>query len=238
MARKARHTPGGYIYHVHNRSAGRIALFRNEDDYAAFERVLLEAHGRIPLRILAWCLMKNHWHFVVWPRTDDEVTAFFRWLSHTHAMRWRVARASVGWGHLYQGRFKAFPVERGHHLLEVCRYVERNALTAGAVKRAEDWRWGSLHIRCQKRGAATEVALQGLLTPRVVQDAGSLKNWVKYVNAVATKSERERLEASAKRGCPYGEARWVSRVAGQLELEHTMRPEGRPPKPKTEGAIP
>jgi putative transposase len=67
MARKARNTPGVYIYHVLNRSAGRIALSRNEDDYAAFERVLLDAHGRIPLRILAWCLMKNHWHFVVWP---------------------------------------------------------------------------------------------------------------------------------------------------------------------------
>ena len=169
---------------------------------------------------------------------DDEVTAFFRWLWHTHAMRWQVARASVGWGHLYQRRFKAFPVEGGPHLLEVCRYVEGSALTAGTVKRAEDWRWGSLHVRCQTRAAATNIMLQGLLTPRVVQDAGSPKNWVKYVNTVATKRERERLEASANRGCPYGDAGWVSRTAGQLDLEHTMRPEGRPPKPKTEGTIP
>ena len=158
-------------------------------------------------------------------------------------------RCAGGWrGHRWEGaictrgrskgRFKAFPVESGPHLLEVCRYVERSALTAGAVKRAEDWRWGSLQVRCQTRAAATKAPLQGLLTPRVVRDVGSLKNWVKYVNTVATKRERERLEASANRGCPYGDAGWVSRMAGQLELEHTMRPEGRPPKRKTEGTIP
>ena len=85
------------------------------------------------MRILAWCLMRNHWHFVVWPREEGEVTAHFRWLAHTHAMRWHVAHGTVGRGHLYQGRFKSFPVEEDEHFLTVCRYVERNALTAGVV---------------------------------------------------------------------------------------------------------
>ena len=62
-------------------------------------------------------------------------------------MRWRVAHHTVGYGHVYQGRFKSFPIERDEHLLTVCRYVERNALTAGAAKRAEDWRWSSLYVR-------------------------------------------------------------------------------------------
>ncbi len=129
-------------------------------------------------------------------------------------------------------------MESGPHMLKVCRYVERNALDGGCGEAAADWRWGSLQVRCQTRAAATKVPLQRLLTPRVVKDAGSLKNQVKYVNTVATKEERERLAASANRGCPYGDAGWVSRTAGQLDLEHTMRPEGRPPKPKTEGTIP
>ena len=77
-------------------------------------------------RILAWCAMRTHWHFVVWPQEEGEVTAYFRWLSHTHAMRWHVAHNTVGRGHLYQGRFKSFPVEEDEHFLTVCRYVERS----------------------------------------------------------------------------------------------------------------
>ena len=92
-------------------------------------------------------IIKNHWHFVVWPTTDTQVTEFFRWLTNTHAVRWRVARRTVGWGSLYQGRFKAFPVQRNEHVLTVCRYVERNASRAGLIKRAENWRWGSLWAR-------------------------------------------------------------------------------------------
>ncbi len=147
MARRARHIRAGLFYHVINRSAGRSALFRRAGDYAAFERIMIEAGGKCDLRIVDWCLMKNHWHFVVWPRKAEDVTDYFRWLAHTHAMRWRVSRATVGWGHLYQGRFKACAVEAGGPLNQVRRYVQRNARTAGVVARAEDWRWGSLWAR-------------------------------------------------------------------------------------------
>ena len=91
--------------------------------------------------------MNNHWHFVVRPEKDGDLTAFFRWLAHTHAMRWRVSHRSVGYGHLYGGRFKAFPVQTGGSFLKVCRYVERNPLTAKAVARAQDYRWSSLWVR-------------------------------------------------------------------------------------------
>src|SRR5271157_2356705 len=84
-------------------------LFGKNADFEAFQRVMIEPHQRHPIRILSYCVMSNHWHFVVWPETDGQVTAFFRWLGHTHAMRWRVAHRTVGYGHLDQGRFKAFP---------------------------------------------------------------------------------------------------------------------------------
>jgi hypothetical protein len=82
-----------------------------------------------------------------WPRKDGELSDYFRWLAHTHAMRWHVAHNTVGRGHLYQGRFKSFPVEKDDYFYTLCRYVERNALTAQVVERAEDWRWGSLWAR-------------------------------------------------------------------------------------------
>ena len=106
MARRPRIAPGGYIYHVFNRSVGRMKLFSREKDFQAFETLIAEAQERHPMRILSYCLMGTHWHFVVRPKRDGELTAFFRWLSHTHAMRWRVAHRTVGYGHLYQGRFK------------------------------------------------------------------------------------------------------------------------------------
>lgn len=100
MARRARVTPGGLVYHVLNRTVAGLPLFRKKADYEAFERIMIEAYERHPLRIPGWRLMRNHWHFVVWPREEGEVTAYFRWLAHTHAMRWHVAHNTVGRGHL------------------------------------------------------------------------------------------------------------------------------------------
>jgi putative transposase len=222
MPRRARQTPAGHVYHVLNRAAGRIALFRKDADYAAFERVMLLAHQRVPLRILDWCIMRNHWHFVVWPRTPTQVTEFFRFLAHTHAMRWRVSRRTVGWGHLYQGRFKAFPVQTDRHFLTVCRYVQRNALTAGVVQRAEQWPWGSLWAR--QKGPAE---LRGMLTDGPVARPG---HWLELVNAALTPKELARVRLSATRGRPYGEAAWVQQTAQELGIEHTLRREGRPSK--------
>src|SRR5687768_16841252 len=91
--------------------------------------------------------MGNHWHFVVWPRKDDELSRFFGYLGLTHASRWQVAHDAVGMGHVYQSRFKNFMIEQDEHLLWVLRYVERNPLRAGAVKRAQDWPWSSLRTR-------------------------------------------------------------------------------------------
>ena len=222
MARKARIAPGGLVYHVLNRAVARLPLFRKQADFEAFERVIQEAQARHPTRILAWCLMRNHWHFVLWPREDGELTAFVRWLAHTHAMRWHVAHGTVGGGHLYQGRFKSFPVQQDEHFLTICRYVERNACTAGVVRRAEDWRFSSLWVR--KHGDDTMRAL--LSAWPVTRPA----DWVRRVNAAWTAKELERLRVSTTRGRPYGSPGWQEQVVGRLGLEYTVRREGRPSK--------
>jgi putative transposase len=222
MPRVARVAPGGWVYHVLNRAVARRPLFRREPDYAAFEEVLGEAYQRHPTRILAWCLMPNHWHFVLWPRADGELTAFLRWLAHTHAMRWQVAHGTVGWGHVYQGRFKSFPVQTDEHVLTVCRYVERNALTAGLVPRAEAWRWGSLWVR---RSGGRE--LRGLLSEGPVDWP---RNWVPEVNTPLSPKEVEAVRLCVTRGRPLGSEAWQARTAARLGLAHTLRPEGRPRK--------
>jgi putative transposase len=229
MAGRARAAPGGLVYHVLDRAAGRTTLFRTDADFAAFERVMLEAHERFPLRVLAYCVMSNHWHFVAWPRADGELTAFFRWPANTHAVRWRVARRrTVGHGHLYQGRFKSFPIQRGEHLLTACRHVERNALSAGVVTRAEAWRWGSLWARDRGRDE-----LKAMLAGWPVDRPD---DWAATVNTALTPRELERLAASEARGRPFGDEQRVRRTMSRLGLTHTVRREGRPAKTGKIGA--
>ncbi len=197
-------------------------MFRKDAEFEAFQRVMIEACQRHPFRILSYCLMSNHWHFVVWPEEDGQLTNFFRWLAHTHAMRWRVSHRTVGYGHLYQGRFKSFPVQRDEHLLTLCRHVERNPLSAGLVRRAQLWRWSSLWARIHG-----DDAIRALLSPWPVERPA---DWTDRVNAALSAKELDRIRVSIERGRPYGGDTWVKRTVGALRLEHTVRPEGRPKK--------
>src|SRR5262249_12127375 len=128
-------------------AVGRAALFDKSLDYAAFEKVLRQAHEQVPMRLLAYCLLPNHWHLVLWPRKDDDLSEYMHWLTMTHTQRWHAHHHTTGTGPLYQGRFKSFPVEADDHYLTVCRYAERNPLRASLVPRGEHWRWCSLWHR-------------------------------------------------------------------------------------------
>src|SRR6476620_1726490 len=139
MPRTARIAPGGYVCQVLNRGNQRQPLFESDGDYLAMLRVLSETTERVPVRLLAWCLMPNHWHLVLWPAKDGQLGQFMQRRTTTHVRRWRLHRHSVGHGHLYQGTYKSFPVEEDEHFYSVCRYVERNPLRAKLVRRAADW---------------------------------------------------------------------------------------------------
>jgi REP element-mobilizing transposase RayT len=90
---------------------GRRTLFDKEGDFLAFERVMEETLRTCKMRICGYCLMSNHWHFVVWPESDGELPTFMQQLTNMHVKHWKEHRREVGFGHLYQGRFKSFPVE-------------------------------------------------------------------------------------------------------------------------------
>jgi putative transposase len=210
-----------------NRANGRLQLFSRPFDYAAFETTLLEAWTRLPLRIIGYSVMPNHWHFVVWPRVGahDEVSEFFRWLTVTHTQRWHACHGTSGSGHLYQGRFKAFPVQGDEHLHSVLRYVERNPVRARLVERAEMWRWGSLW----RRMFGTEEH-KHILTN---SPAPLGSEWLSHVNAPQSDAELEALRGSLRKGRPYGRDEWAKRAAKNLHLQHTFRSPGRPSKKGT-----
>lgn len=222
MPRPRRTAPGGFVYHVLNRANGRRTIFEKPHDYRAFEEMLAEVHERVPIRILAWCLMPNHWHLVLWPQLDGELSRYLHLLSVTHAQRWHAHRQTAGSGHVYQGRFKSFVVQTDSHFLAVCRYVEANALRARLVERAESWRWGSLWRTCRPRPDIGPPIEEWPL-PRP-------SGWIGYVNECAPEHELAALRSCAQRGTPYGSKAWTSEVARQLGLHGTMRPRGRPKK--------
>jgi putative transposase len=207
------------VYHVLNRAVGRATLFEKPADYLAFEKVLREARDWLPVRLLAYCVLPNHWHLVLWPEKDGDLSEHLRWLTVTHTQRWHAHHHTSGTGPIYQGRFKSFPVQEDDHLQTVCRYVERNALRAGLVSRAESWRWSSLYHRLHGGGPVLDpgpVALPG--------------KWVQYVNRAQTQAELEALRRCVVRGAPFGAEEWQKETAAALGLEASLRPRGRPRK--------
>ena len=220
MPRRPRLSTGGLAYHVLNRRVGRMALFEKPADYQAFEKILEEACEKTDIRLAAYCLMPNHWHVLLWPRHDGELSEVMRWVTVTHTQRWHAHRHSSGTGPVYQGRFKSFPVQTDEHFLTVARYVERNALRAKLVDRAEKWRWSSLWRREQKDPKQSEFLSDWPMErPR---------QWVQWINQTEREAELEDLRCCAQRGKPFGGEVWVVRMAKRLGLESTMRPRGRP----------
>ena len=109
---------------------GRVML-TNSRDYQAFVNLLPEASLRMPMRVLAYCLMPNHFHLVVWPSADGDLSRWMHWLRTAHVRRYQ--RHYHATGHVWQGRFKTFPIQDDDDLLVVLRYVE-----LGRVRRAGD----------------------------------------------------------------------------------------------------
>ena len=210
------------MYHVLNRGVAGISLFEKPPDYQAFEQVLRETLDQSPMRICAYSVMPNHWHLLLWPRRDGELAAFMQRLTITHVRRWQQQRGYAGLGHVYQGRYKSFPVQSDEHFWAVARYVERNALRGKLVLRAEEWRWSSLWRKCH-----------GTPEERSLLSAGPIDrpaNWVNRVNRADNETELESLRLSVQRGRPFGKPEWQRRIAKRLGLESAFRPTGRPPK--------
>ena len=221
MPRTARSTPAGFAYHVLNRGNHRGQIFHCEDDYGAFSHLLAQGVARFPVRLLAFCLMPYHIHLALWPQNDDGVSALMHWLLTTHATRYRKKHRVTG--HVWQGRFRAFPSQEADHLLTVLRYLERNPLRAGLVTSAEQWRWSSLRWH--------------LHPPRLtILDPGPVArpaDWLRHVNVPETEPELKALRRCAERGTPFGDEAWLGKVACQLGLEYTVRSRGRPTKQVT-----
>ena len=216
------------VYHVLNRAVRREPLFKRDADYEAFERVLEEAHDREPIRILSYCLMPNHWHLVVWPRLehDDQVSEFMRWLTLTHAQRWHAHFKTTGTGPIYQGRFKAFPVQDDKHLWTVLRYVERNPVRARLMRLAWRYPWSSAAAHCG------EADRSGLLDVAAWRRRYNPDAWRAILKQLEDEQMIQRIRSRTFNGRPLAGDRFVAKL--EAKLHRRLRPArmGRPSKPK------
>jgi len=181
-------------------------------------RLLYVSWERRPIGILAYCVMPNHFHLVLQPVADGDLSPWMQWLTTSHVRRHHRRYGSTG--HLWQGRYKSFPVATDRYLLAVLRYVEGNPLRAGLVHRAEEWPWSSLRWWASPHRPA--FLSEGPL------DRG--QDWPARVNQPDEERQLAALRHAVVRGCPLGPPAWRTQIASLLGLESTLRPRGRPPR--------
>lgn len=217
MPRSSRAIHAGVCYHLINRGNNRATLFHHPAEYAAFVGLMRAAQERIALDLLAACLMPNHFHLVVRPHRDVDVTRWMHWLLTTHAHRHNLTYGTSG--RVWQGRYKAFPIEQDEHLLTVVRYVERNAVRSGLVHRARDWKWGSAAWRLGPANRTRMLAELPIRLPR---------GWQDYVDEPQTSDETAALRACVNGQQPYGGERWRRNSAECSGFRGPGRRRGRP----------
>jgi putative transposase len=221
----ARHVPSRprlnvaeFVFHVFNRAIEDGVLFETPGDFALFLRLFRQTADRYPVRTLAYSLMPNHWHLVIWPVEDGALSSFMHDLTMTHAKTWREMRASTGRGALYQGRFKAVPIQRDDHFLCACRYVERNPLRARLVARAEEWEWSSASPLTHEPG-------RPVIAPWPVERP---RDWLDLLNVPEPPRTLEEIRRAVRKGVPFGDVVWSAVATGRLTWPVHGGQAGRP----------
>ncbi|MDQ3266935.1 MAG: transposase [Myxococcota bacterium] len=210
MPRIPRAATGSNILHIINRGNARATVFHSDSDYAGCINLLSKALDRFELELYAFTLMPNHFHLVVHPQTPTQLSEFMQWWLTAQVRRHHSLRQTSG--HVWQGRFKSFPIQQDEHLLTVLRYVLLNPVRAGLVREAQAWRWSSLRF-------------PRFTTRWPVRYAGSLESWLADPLAA---EELDRLRTSVARKAPFGDPQWQRTVAGAAGLATSLRPLGRP----------
>ncbi len=211
MPRRPRGELRGEIHHILNRGNNREIVFHDETDHSRFILAMKEAKTRVPIRVYSFTTMSNHFHAVVQPRDIDTLSRFVHaWMSghaQKHNCRYRLP------GHIWQGRFKAFPVEGDSHFLTVMKYVLLNPVRAGIVANPRDYPWSSLNHR--------DIVDPW---PMPVLD---LDEWLR---APLEPKLLEAIRNSVNRQLPFGDTAWTKRTAAALGIPTTPPRRGRPPK--------
>lgn len=216
MPRSARAIADNCFYHLINRGNCRQKVFHKEGDYDAFLDVLLGARQKYSVKVLAWCLMPNHFHLLVQPEEAVQLNKWMQWVITTHVRRYHKHYGTSG--HLWQGRYKSFIVQGDEHLVTVVRYIEGNPVRAMLSPAAAQWPWSSHQVR----NAGSKELLPDQLPFHLTED------WSTFVDTPLTDMEIDKIRNSVNRQAPFGHEKWIDEICVRMGLESTLRRRGWP----------
>lgn len=218
MSRPLRIEFAGAIYHVTSRGDRREDIVTDDSDRRLLLAVLGQAMERFDAQVLSYCLMSNHYHFVLHTRQAN-LSRLMRHVNGVYTQAFN--RRHEQGGHLFQGRFKAILVDREAYLLEVCRYVELNPVRAGLVARAGDWAWSSYraHVGVTPSPAWLDTAgLHAYLLGREPRDAADRRRAAsRYAALVEAARDVPLWDIGLRQQVYLGDEDFVARMLALVE---------------------
>ena len=213
MPRIARVVVPGFPHHVTQRGNRRQTTFFKPADYRAYMKMIAGEKDKAEVEIWAYCLMPNHTHLVVVPRSALSLSMLFK---EAHRRYTRRINEREGWrGHLWQERFHSFPMDE-EHLIAAVRYVERNPVRAGLCGSVEDWQWSSVHAHCRR-----EDDLLVSVAPMLER----IRDWHAYVAANDSDTFVGRFRRHARSGRPAGSKPFIDELEKRTGRRlHKRRP--------------
>lgn len=225
MARLPRVVITDVAHHVTQRGNARQVILADDGDRAAYLELLREYSALYSLALLGYCLMSNHVHLIVIPRTGE---GLWQTLKHTHgryASYWNARKSSSG--HVWQGRFYSCPLD-DTHLWAALRYVELNPVRAGMVSTPEEWRWSSAAAHCNPEASDT------MLDMEKWRRRWTVAEWREYLAAGESQSDLSSLRQCTHTGRPLGTVEFVAGLEQTTLRPLAPRKGGRPKKPATD----
>jgi REP element-mobilizing transposase RayT len=218
MARPLRIEFPGAVYHVTSRGDRREEIFVDDEDRDALLQVLAQAVSRFDAQALAYCLMGNHYHFVLHTRQAN-LSLLMRHINGVYTQAYNRRHRKVG--HLFQGRFKAILVDRDAYLLEVCRYVDLNPVRARLVRRPDAWPWSSYRAHVGKCAAPAWLdtsGLHGYLLGRPARsEADRRRAGDRYARLVSSASDANLWESALRQQIYLGDEDFVERMQARAQ---------------------
>ena len=218
MARPLRIEFSGAIYHVTSRGDRREAIFEDDVDRRSFLEVVAQALQRFDAVALAYCLMDNHYHFVIHTRRAN-LSRLMRQINGIYTQAYNRRHHKVG--HLFQGRFKGILVDRDAYLLEVCRYVDLNPVRARMVRTPGNWPWSSYAAHAGAASAPTwldTASVHGYVLGRpAVRRSDAIKAAARYVALVAAGKGVALWDQALSQQIYLGDQDFIDRMQAKLD---------------------
>jgi putative transposase len=216
MARIARVIAEGYPHYITQHGNRRLQTFFNDGDYQEYLRLMAEWLTKRDVTVWAYCLLPNHVHLLAVPNVADGLR---RGIGEAHRRYSRLINLREGWrGHLWQGRFSSFVLDR-NHLLAAARYIERNPVAAGLVKKPWDYRWSS---------ARAHVGGQDDILVRVKPLLKMVDDWRDFIRQQTTQESIRAFQRHGRTGRPLGDKAFVEKV--EIKTRRDLKPKKPGPK--------